>query len=197
LHLSLLFNYENTHKNFQAHGFLLYLGVGGVADPWQGLGLGTEMLDYVIENAEGMGVETIYGIMFPDNYRAINLMKKMGFALKSLDDRTMQGTLNLKEEEQRVLCEDEKSTEQPQTQLQPEQKQAEAIKALLIVDLQKIKPFSTSYYIFSSGKLYTSWLSRSPTTATFPKILMATRCFTSFDFSMLVAFDSSSTVDGP
>jgi len=60
-----------------------------VADPWQGLGLGTKMLGYVIEIAKEMDVETIYGIMLPDNYRAINLVKKMGFTLKYLDDGTV------------------------------------------------------------------------------------------------------------
>ncbi len=70
-----------------------------IADPWQGLGLGTKMVDYVIEICKDMGVETIYGIMLQDNQRAINLMKKMGFTLQYLDDDTVKGTLNLKEEE--------------------------------------------------------------------------------------------------
>jgi len=47
------------------------------------------MLGYVIEIAKEMDVETIYGIMLPDNYRAINLVKKMGFTLKYLDDGTV------------------------------------------------------------------------------------------------------------
>ncbi|MEM3652608.1 MAG: GNAT family N-acetyltransferase, partial [Nitrososphaerales archaeon] len=34
-----------------------------VADPWQGLGLGTKMVDYVIEIAKEMGVESLYAIM--------------------------------------------------------------------------------------------------------------------------------------
>ncbi len=70
-----------------------------IADPWQGLGLGTKMVDHVIEICKDMKVETLYGIMLPDNYRAINLMKKMGFVLKYQDDDTVKGTLNLKEEE--------------------------------------------------------------------------------------------------
>jgi len=70
-----------------------------IADPWQGLGLGTKMVDHVIEICKDMKVEILYAIMLSDNYRAINLMKKMGFALKYQDDGTVQGTLNLKEEE--------------------------------------------------------------------------------------------------
>jgi acetyltransferase len=69
-----------------------------VADPWQGLGLGTKMVDYAIEVCRDMGVESLYAIMLPDNKRAINLTKKMGFTLKPMEDGTIKGILNLKEE---------------------------------------------------------------------------------------------------
>jgi acetyltransferase len=69
-----------------------------VADPWQGLGLGSKMMDYMIEICKDKGLETIYGVMLPDNYRAIELFKKMGFAIKYLGDDTVKATLNLKEE---------------------------------------------------------------------------------------------------
>ncbi|MEM2953972.1 MAG: GNAT family N-acetyltransferase, partial [Candidatus Bathyarchaeia archaeon] len=69
-----------------------------VADPWQGLGLGTKMVDYAIEIAKDMGVETLYAIMLPDNYQAINLVKRMGFTLQSQEDGTVKGVLNLNEE---------------------------------------------------------------------------------------------------
>jgi acetyltransferase len=80
-----------------------------VADPWQGLGLGTKMVDYVIEICKDRGLETIYGITLPDNYRAISLMKMMGFALEYLDDGTVKATLNLKEEESGVQSAEQKS----------------------------------------------------------------------------------------
>jgi acetyltransferase len=70
-----------------------------VADPWQGLGLGSKMVDYMIEICKDKGLETIYGVMLPDNYRAIGLMKKMGFTIEYLDDGTVKATLNLREEE--------------------------------------------------------------------------------------------------
>ncbi|NWF86908.1 GNAT family N-acetyltransferase [Candidatus Bathyarchaeota archaeon] len=90
-----------------------------IADPWQGLGLGTKMVDYVIEICKDMGVETIYAIMLPDNYRAISLMKKMGFNVRDLDDSTVKATLNLKEEQFKS---------QGQTQLKhEEQKETEAM----------------------------------------------------------------------
>ena len=70
-----------------------------VADPWQGLGLGTKLVDHVLEICVDMKLETIYAIMLPDNFRAIRLMKKMGFAITFLEDGTARGTLSLKEEE--------------------------------------------------------------------------------------------------
>ncbi len=73
-----------------------------VADPWQGLGLGTKMVDYMIEICKGRGLGTVYGLMLPDNTRAIRLMKEMGFIIKYLDDGTAKATLNLKYEEQNL-----------------------------------------------------------------------------------------------
>ena len=69
-----------------------------IGDQWQGLGLGTKVVDYVLEIAKEMGVETVYAIMLPDNRRALNLTKKMGFKLEYLDDGTVKGVLDLKEE---------------------------------------------------------------------------------------------------
>jgi acetyltransferase len=71
------------------------------ADPWQGLGLGSKMLDYMIEICKEKKLETIYGVMLPDNYIAINLMKKMGFTIERIDVDTVKGTLNLQEEDQK------------------------------------------------------------------------------------------------
>jgi acetyltransferase len=75
-----------------------------IGDQWQGLGLGTKMVDYVLEIAKEMGVETVYAIMLPDNYRALNLTKKMGFKLEYLDDGTVKGILDLKEELLEARC---------------------------------------------------------------------------------------------
>jgi len=69
-----------------------------VGDKWQNYGLGTKMVDYVLEIAKEMGVERVFVIMLSDNYRAISLTKKMGFILEYLSDGTVKGTLNLKEE---------------------------------------------------------------------------------------------------
>ena len=70
-----------------------------VADPWQGLGLGSKMLDYMIEICKDKKLETIYGVVFKDNTRAVGLMKRMGFNLQPIDQETVRATLDLKEEE--------------------------------------------------------------------------------------------------
>ncbi len=76
-----------------------------VGDRWQNLGLGTEMVDYALDIAAEMGVENVYAIMLPDNYRALSLTKKMGFDIEYLSDGTVKGTLSLKEEMQPIQCE--------------------------------------------------------------------------------------------
>jgi len=90
-----------------------------VADPWQGLGLGTKLVDYAIEICKDMKLETLYAIMLVDNYRTISLMKKMGFTITYMEDGPVRGTLNLKEEELGVPCIEPKPAEQPQAQSQP------------------------------------------------------------------------------
>jgi L-amino acid N-acyltransferase YncA len=60
-------------------------------------GFGSKTVDYMIEICKNMGFETVYGVMLSPNYRAIALMKEMGFAVERQDD-TVKATLNLKEE---------------------------------------------------------------------------------------------------
>ena len=69
-----------------------------VADKWQGQGLGTKMVDYLLEIAKEMGVEEVYSIMLSDNQRALHLTQKMGFQIEYLPDGNVKGTLSLKEE---------------------------------------------------------------------------------------------------
>jgi hypothetical protein len=91
------------------------------------------MVDYVLEICKDMKLETVYAIMLADNYRAINLMKKMGFTIKSLNDGTVKGTLNIKEEETQCIeprkAEEMQIQTQAQTQLlQEEQKHDELLR---------------------------------------------------------------------
>ena len=97
-----------------------------VADPWQGLGLGTKMMDYMIEVCKDKGLETIYGVMLPDNYRAINLMKKMGFNIK-YEEGVVKATLNLKEEELGIQPEIQETVKEEVQVEKEEEKKPEVI----------------------------------------------------------------------
>ena len=95
------------------------------ADPWQSLGLGSKMLDYMIEICKDKKLETIYGVMLPDNYRAINLMRKMGFTIERVDQDTVKGTLNLKEEDQKSRHANKKNAQETQAKQKEEEPVAE------------------------------------------------------------------------
>jgi acetyltransferase len=82
-----------------------------VADPWQGLGLGTKMIDYVLEICKDMKLETVYAIILQENYRAISMMKKMGFTIEYQNDDTATATLDLKKEEKERCTEPTKQEE--------------------------------------------------------------------------------------
>lgn len=69
-----------------------------VADPWQGQGLGSKMVDYIIEICKDKNIQKILAVMMPDNYRAIKLLREMGFAIESMDDGSQRATLDLKED---------------------------------------------------------------------------------------------------
>ena len=81
-----------------------------VSDYWQGLGLGTKMVDYTLDIAKEKGIDGVYAIMLQDNYRALSLAKKMGFNIDYLSDGTVKATLNLKEEDLDYSCEQPKAS---------------------------------------------------------------------------------------
>ncbi len=82
------------------HGEMAFI----VSDYWQGLGLGTKLVDYTLDVAKERGVENVYAIMLQDNYRALSLTKKMGFNIEYLSDGTVKGTLDLKQEDIDFRC---------------------------------------------------------------------------------------------
>ncbi len=69
-----------------------------VADQWQGQGLGSKMVDYMIEICRDRRLQSIYAIMMPDNYKAIKLLRDMGFIVESMSDGSQKATLGLREE---------------------------------------------------------------------------------------------------
>jgi acetyltransferase len=52
-----------------------------VGDPWQGLGLGSKMMNCIIEIARDKDLESVYGLILRDNARAIALFKEKGFSI--------------------------------------------------------------------------------------------------------------------
>ena len=66
-----------------------------VADPWQGLGLGSQMVDHMIEICRMRGLETVYALTLPNNHKAMRLLKKRGFMIQYRTDEA-KATLNLK-----------------------------------------------------------------------------------------------------
>ncbi len=75
-----------------------------ISDHWQGLGLGTKLVDYTLDIAKEKGVESVYAVMLQDNYRALTLTKKMGFTIEYQSDGTVRGYLNLKNEDIDFRC---------------------------------------------------------------------------------------------
>jgi acetyltransferase len=102
-----------------------------VSDYWQGLGLGTKMVDYTLDIVKEKGIERVFAIMLQDNYRALSLTKKMGFKIDYLSDGTVKATLSLKEEDLNFPCELPKASpmvttkEQPKVQAKEEEKHSE------------------------------------------------------------------------
>ncbi|MFA5572211.1 MAG: GNAT family N-acetyltransferase [Candidatus Bathyarchaeia archaeon] len=91
------------------HGEMAFI----VSDYWQGLGLGTKIVDYTLDIAKEKGVENVYAIMLQDNYRAISLTKKMGFAIEYLSDGTVKAMLDLQGEDIDFVCVQKKLPEPP------------------------------------------------------------------------------------
>ncbi|MCW3980523.1 MAG: bifunctional acetate--CoA ligase family protein/GNAT family N-acetyltransferase [Candidatus Bathyarchaeota archaeon] len=66
-----------------------------VGDEWQGFGLGSKLVDRVIEIGRDMGLERIYGDILSQNQRMFQLCEKKGFQIKPVDEDTTKATLNL------------------------------------------------------------------------------------------------------
>jgi len=66
-----------------------------VGDPWQNLGLGSKMLNYIIEISKDIGLKTIFGEILSENTKMIHLCNKRGFEIKPLDEENYLATLDL------------------------------------------------------------------------------------------------------
>ena len=66
-----------------------------VGDEWQGLGLGSKLMDLLAEVGKDMRVNKIYGYVSAYNYKMLQLCKKKGFKVETLDEETVIATLSL------------------------------------------------------------------------------------------------------
>lgn len=66
-----------------------------VGDKWQGLGLGSKLMDLLVEIAKDMRVKKIYGYVSTNNYIMRNMCNKKGFRVETLDEDTVTASLVL------------------------------------------------------------------------------------------------------
>jgi acetyltransferase len=69
-----------------------------VGDPWQGQGIGAQLLLRLIDVAIKQGVERMWGTVLKENYQMLNLGRRLGFELKhNSDEGTYDLTIDLKQ----------------------------------------------------------------------------------------------------
>jgi acetyltransferase len=66
-----------------------------VGDEWQRLGLGSKLVDYIIEIGKDMGLETIGGDVLSRNFKMIRLCTNKGFKMEPVDEDTVKAVLKL------------------------------------------------------------------------------------------------------
>jgi len=66
-----------------------------VGDKWQGLGLGSKLMDLLVEIGKDMRVDKIYGYVSANNYKMLQLCKKKGFKVETFDEETVKASLFL------------------------------------------------------------------------------------------------------
>jgi acetyltransferase len=66
-----------------------------VGDEWQGQGLGSKLLDYIIQIGKDVKLETIYGFVIRDNVKMIHLCRKKGFEIEPTEEGIAKVVLRL------------------------------------------------------------------------------------------------------
>ena len=66
-----------------------------VGDEWQGQGLGSKLLDYIIDIGKDMKLETIYGYLISGNVKMIHLCTHKGFEMEPAEEGITKGVLKL------------------------------------------------------------------------------------------------------
>jgi acetyltransferase len=60
-----------------------------VGDLWHGLGLGSKLMDHLVDIANDLKLETIYSYVTRANTKMVNMCTKKGFDIKALDEYTI------------------------------------------------------------------------------------------------------------
>jgi acetyltransferase len=60
-----------------------------VGDSWHGLGLGSKLMDYIVDIAKDLRLETIYSYVTRANTKMINMCSKKGFEIQPIDEYTI------------------------------------------------------------------------------------------------------------
>ncbi|MCW3981655.1 MAG: GNAT family N-acetyltransferase, partial [Candidatus Bathyarchaeota archaeon] len=66
-----------------------------VGDKWQGLGLGSKLVDCIIQIGKGIGLKSISGDIMAENLKMIQLCRKKGFKIQQLDEELVKATIDL------------------------------------------------------------------------------------------------------
>jgi acetyltransferase len=66
-----------------------------VGDKWQGRGLGSRLMDAIIDVAKDMRMETFYGYVLANNYKMLTMITKKGFKIQPYDEDTVKAVLEL------------------------------------------------------------------------------------------------------
>ncbi|HEX9261848.1 MAG TPA: bifunctional acetate--CoA ligase family protein/GNAT family N-acetyltransferase [Candidatus Bathyarchaeia archaeon] len=66
-----------------------------VTDEWQSKGLGSILMDYIINVAKNMRLESIFATVLSDNIKMMRLCEKKGFKMETLDEETVKALLSL------------------------------------------------------------------------------------------------------
>ena len=66
-----------------------------VSDTWHGLGLGSKLMDFIVDIAKDLKTETIYSQVTSANVKMISLCCKKGFETKPLDEYTVNMYMTL------------------------------------------------------------------------------------------------------
>jgi acetyltransferase len=68
-----------------------------VGDQWQGCGLGSKLMDGIVNIARELQLEKVFGYVLADNSRMLRLCEKKGFKIESCDEDVAKLTLTLRQ----------------------------------------------------------------------------------------------------